>query len=69
MGLFNNQTYINGKQILDIFGVTSETINAWINKRDFPKPMLLTNKSRLWKFSDIDEWILKNNKDSDKGEL
>ena len=69
MGLFNNKTYINGKQILDIFGVTSETINAWINKRDFPKPMLLTNKSRLWRFSDIDEWILNNNKDINKGDL
>ena len=69
MGLHKNKIYINGKEILDIFGVTSETINAWINKKDFPKPILLTNKSRLWKWSDIDEWLLNNNKDSNKGDL
>ena len=69
MGLFNNKTYINGKEILDVFGVTSETINDWINKKNFPKPFTPTNKTRLWKWSDIDEWLLKNNKDSDKGDL
>lgn len=69
MGLFNNKTYINGKEILDVFGVTSETINDWINKKNFPKPFTPTNKTRLWKWSDIDEWLLKNNKDNDKGVL
>ena len=69
MGLFNNKTYINGKEILDVFGVTSETINVWINKKNFPKPLTPTNKTRLWKWSDIDEWLLKNNKDNDKGVL
>lgn len=69
MGLHKNKIYINGKEILDIFGVTSETINAWINKKKFPKPLTPSKKTRLWKWSDINEWLLNNNKYSNKGDL
>ena len=37
MGLFENKTYVNGKEILRFFGVTSETIKDWMKNKDFPK--------------------------------
>ena len=30
MALFENKTYVNGKEILRFFGVTSETIKDWM---------------------------------------
>ena len=32
MALFENKTYVNGKEILKFFGVTSETIKDWMKK-------------------------------------
>ena len=39
MALFENKTYVNGKEILKFFGVTSETIKDWMKNKDFPKPL------------------------------
>ena len=39
MALFENKTYVNGKEILKFFGVTSETIKDWMKNKDFPKPI------------------------------
>ena len=49
--------YINGKEILKFFGVTSETIKVWMDNKNFPKPISITPKTRLWKCSHIKEWI------------
>ena len=55
MALFENKTYVNGKEILKFFGVTSETIKDWMKNKDFPKPITPTSKTRLWRCSEIDD--------------
>ena len=63
MGLFENQTYVNGKDILKFFGVTSETIKDWMKNKGFPKPITPSSKTRLWKCSEIDDWLMEIKKD------
>ena len=45
MALFENKTYVNGKEILKFFGVTYETIKDWMKNKDCLKtkkiPILL----------------------------
>ena len=55
--LNNDLGYINGKDILKFFGVTSETIKTWMDDKNFPKPISVSPKTRLWKCSHIKEWI------------
>ncbi|MDA0885823.1 MAG: AlpA family phage regulatory protein [Bacteroidetes bacterium] len=63
MGLFEHQTYVNGKEILKFFGVTSETIKDWMKNKNFPKPITPSPKTRLWKCSEIDNWLTEIRKD------
>jgi predicted DNA-binding transcriptional regulator AlpA len=57
INLNNELGYINGKEILNFFGVSSETIKTWMDNKGFPDPISITPKTRLWKCSEIKEWI------------
>ena len=69
MALFENKTYVNGKEILKFFGVTSETIKDWMKNKDFPKPIRSTSKTRLWRCSEIDDWLMEMEIRRDDGDL
>ena len=69
MALFENKTYVNGKKILRFFGVTSETIKDWMKNKDFPKPITLSSKTRLWKCSEINDWLMEMEIRRDDGDL
>ena len=69
MALFENNTYVNGKEILRFFGVTSETIKDWMKSKDFPKPITPTSKTRLWKCSEINDWLMEMEIRRDDGDL
>ena len=67
--LFENKTYVNGKEILKFFGVTSETIKDWMKNKDFPKPIKPSSKTRLWRCSEIDDWLMEMEIRRDDGDL
>ena len=69
MALFENKTYVNGKEILKFFGVTSETIKDWMKNKDFPKPIKPSSKTRLWRCSEIDDLLMEMEIRRDDGEL
>ena len=45
------------KRNTKIFGVTSEIINDWMKNKNFLKPITPSPKTRLWKWSEIDDWL------------
>jgi len=53
----------NGNQLLRIQEVSQltslakSTINLWVAQGNFPKPTLLSPTLKVWRASDIDEWI------------
>ena len=53
----------NGNQLLRIQEVSQQTslakstINLWVAQGNFPKPTLLSPTLKVWRASDIDEWI------------
>ena len=69
MALFENKTYVNGKEILKFFGVTSETIKDWMKNKDFPKPIKPSSKTRLWRCAEIDDWLMEMEIRRDDGDL
>ena len=69
MALFENKTYVNGKEILKFFGVTSETIKDWMKNKDFPKPIKPSSNTRLWRCSEIDDWLMEMEIRRDDGDL
>ena len=51
---------MNMLRINDIVKKTSlgkSTIWQWVGEGKFPKPIKLSKRIRVWKESDIDEWI------------
>ena len=50
------ESYVNGKEIYKLFNVSSETIKEWIDNKNFPKPLVITNKTRLWNMPDVIKW-------------
>mgnify|MGYP001460678617 FL=1 len=69
MALFENKTYINGKEILKFFGVTSETIKDWMKNNDFPKPFASSSKTRIWRCSEIEDWLMEMQIRRDDGDI
>ena len=69
MALFENKTYVNGKEILKFFGVTSETIKDWMKNKNFLKPIKSSSKTRIWRCSETDDWLMEMEIRRDDGDL
>ena len=63
------KTYVNEKEILKFFVVTSETIKDWMKNNDFPKPIASLFKTRIWRCSEINDWLLEMEIRCDDGDL
>ena len=37
--------------------IAKSTINLWVTQGKFPKPLMLSSTVKVWKESDIDDWI------------
>ena len=37
--------------------IAKSTINLWVTQGKFPKPLMLSPTVKVWKESDIDDWI------------
>ena len=48
-----NEKWSNLEETAEYLGVTKDTIRNWIKKTDIPAHKI----GRLWKFSEIDEWV------------
>jgi len=62
------ESYVNGKEIYKLFDVSSETIKQWVDNKNFPKPLIITNKTRLWNMSDVMKWSVEQNQNKNEGE-
>ena len=65
----SNLNIILRKEICKQIGVSRDTLKNWIRKRNFPKPLNSSGMEPLFDELSVKEWLLNNNKDSNKGDL
>ena len=65
----SNLNIIPRKEICKQIGVSRDTLKNWIRKRNFPKPLNSSGREPLFDELCVKEWLLNNNKDSNKGDL
>ena len=65
----SNLNIIPRKEICKQIGVSRDTLKNWIRKRNFPKPLNSSGREPLFDELSVKEWLLNNNKDSNKGDL
>jgi prophage regulatory protein len=44
-------------QVLEVLGVTRQTLYAWMRSGSFPKPMRIGPASYRWRESDVLSWL------------
>ena len=50
--------YLTKKQLRAFLGgIGSTTITDWINKKDFPKPLRISQNMPLWRVADVVRWV------------
>lgn len=48
--------FVGPKEICDDFGITQQTLAAWIKAGTFPQPMRLGLRKRVWIRLDLEEF-------------
>jgi predicted DNA-binding transcriptional regulator AlpA len=44
-------------EVCQLTSIAKSTINLWVAKKKFPKPILLSPTIKVWKLETIKEWI------------
>jgi len=50
------QKFLNMKEVISITGKSRSTINRWVEKGSFPKPIQLGENSKAWPVEVISAW-------------
>ena len=45
------------KELIKIIGLARSTVYLLLSKNKFPKPIKLTEKTIVWRLSEIEKWI------------
>jgi prophage regulatory protein len=54
------------KQILELFGISSTTLWAWVRMGKFPAPISLGSNTRVWLAAEIDGLLVERAKERDR---
>ena len=54
---FANSTYINRSQLAEELGVSIATIRNWSKQADFPRPVIKSGKTPIYRTSEIISWL------------
>lgn len=50
--------YLTKKELRRFLGgVGASTITDWMNKRDFPQPLRISQNMCIWRISDVVRWV------------
>jgi len=49
--------FIRIKDVMKKTSIPKSTIWLWVKEEKFPKPIKLSERTTVWKESDIDEWM------------
>ncbi len=53
----NGDRYIRIKELAEMLGIGESTIYKQITKNKFPKQIKLTERTAVWRLSEVNEWI------------
>lgn len=53
----NNEQLVRLAEVSRITSLGKSTINLWVAKGKFPAPIMLSATIKVWRTSQIDEWI------------
>ena len=49
--------YIRIKELVEILGICRSTIYRLVNLKKFPKQIKLSERTAVWRLSEVNEWI------------
>jgi len=54
----NEEGFMPTSQVLDRYGINKSTLQRWLrdNRLEFPQPLVLGYRSRLFKLSELEAW-------------
>ncbi len=55
--MMNGDRYIRIKELAEMLGIGESTIYKQITKNKFPKQIKLTERTAVWRLSEVNEWI------------
>ena len=53
----NSNQLLRINEVCNLTSVAKSTINLWVARGKFPKPILLSPTIKVWKLDTIQEWI------------
>ena len=53
----NSNQLLRINEVCQLTSVAKSTINLWVARGKFPKPILLSPTIKVWKLDTIQEWI------------
>ena len=53
----NSNQLLRINEVCNLTSVAKSTINLWVARGKFPKPILLSPTIKVWKLETIQEWI------------
>lgn len=59
--------FLNSGDVAKMLGVTKNTVAKMVKRVDFPKPISLSGKIKLWSVADIETWLESNRTRSGEG--
>ena len=54
--------YIRIKELVGILGICRSTIYRLVNLNKFPKQIKLSERTAVWRLSEVNEWVNERNK-------
>lgn len=57
MQLTTHERLLRLREVRDRTGLSRSTIYAWMQRKQFPSPVRLSQRAVAWRESDIDKWI------------
>jgi len=57
-----NPRLVRLPEVMEIIGVSKETILLWMKKGSFPRPLLLGPRARAWRLDEIQRWMESRNR-------